>query len=132
MTISLHRANIGASRKVCPQQFAFACGIWQADRMKLKLKNLRLDRGLTIDQLADLSGISRGHISLLENGKRQPSADALQTLATSLRVRVTDMIDEGRLEPDLATLINVLSALDSDQREEILRHAAAMLPRRSS
>lgn len=109
-----------------------SAGLWHNERMKLNLKTMRTDRGLTIDQLADLSGISRGHISLLENGRRQPSADALQALASALNCRVTDLIDEGGQDPSLDALINVLSALTPEQREEILRRAAAMLPRRAS
>lgn len=132
MSQCLHDENISATRSVYTGQFAFAAGIWQSERMKLKLKSLRLDRGLTIDQLADLSGISRGYISLLENGRRQPSSDALQTLASSLRVRVTDLIDEGPENGDVTTIVNIMSALAPEDRQAIIREAAARLKRSAS
>lgn len=128
----LHSVNILARPSVYTQQFAIADGICQTVSMKLKLKSLRSERKLTIEQLADLSGLSRGYISLLENGKRQPSAEALQSLAHVLRVRVTELIDEGDVGADLAALISIMSALPPEDRQEILREAASRLPRRAS
>jgi transcriptional regulator with XRE-family HTH domain len=98
--------------------------------MRLKLKTMRNERHLTIDQLADLTGISRSHISLLENGKRQPSADALQSFATALRVRVTELIDEGDMGDDLAAIINVITALEPDDRKAVLLDASSRLKKR--
>jgi transcriptional regulator with XRE-family HTH domain len=132
MAQSLHEANFCASPELYTGQFAFSAGLWQNVRMKLRLKMLRKERHLTIDQLADISGISRAHISLLENGRRQPSSDALQSLASSLKVRVTELIDEGAVGDDLATLINIMGALSSEDRAAILRDAAARLPKRRS
>lgn len=91
--------------------------------MKLKLKQVRKDRKLTIDQLADVTGISRGYISLLENGRRQPSSDALQTLATCLRVRVADLIDEGQTDSsklpvdDVSTVLSIMADMTPDERK---------------
>jgi transcriptional regulator with XRE-family HTH domain len=132
MQLCLHTANIHSRADVCSQQFAITAGLWHSDRMRLKLKTIRTERHLTIDQLADLTGISRAHISLLENGKRQPSADALQSFASALGVRVTELIDEGDMGDDLATIINVIAALDPDQRKAVLLDASSRLKKRGS
>lgn len=132
MTQCLHKANICASRDVYTQQFAMTAGVWHNERMKLKLKSMRSSRGLTIDQLADMTGISRSHISLLENGRRQPSADALQAFASAFGVRVTELIDEGDMGDDLQTIINIISALSPEDRQAVLREASSRLKRKTT
>lgn len=55
MSQCLHTENIFSSADVYTQQFAITAGLWHNERMKLRLKSLRVERHLTIDQLADLS-----------------------------------------------------------------------------
>lgn len=53
-----------------------------------RVRALRKRKGLTLVQLSDLSGISVGHISLIERNLSQPSISALMNLAKSLGVTV--------------------------------------------
>lgn len=53
---------------------------------------LRLERGLTQQQLADITGISREHVSKLENGKREAGLRVLENLATSLDKTLSDLM----------------------------------------
>ena len=54
-----------------------------------KLKNLRVAKGLTQEELADRSELTKGFISQMENGKTLPSiptlVDLLQCLGTDLK-----------------------------------------------
>ncbi len=65
--------------------------------MKLRLKDLRKRREWTLDHVAELSGTSKGYLSQLETGKRQPSAAMLETLADVFEVQIPDLIDKGDL-----------------------------------
>ncbi len=65
--------------------------------MKLRLKDLRKRREWTLDHVAELSGTSKGYLSQLETGKRQPSAAMLETLADVFEVKIPDLIDKGDL-----------------------------------
>ena len=98
--------------------------------MKFRIREHRQRLNLTLDQLADASGLTKGYLSLLENGKRDPSAEALRSLAEALSVDVTDMIqsgDEGVQEAiDLLTLFRQLRP---DARADLLSIAQKM-PRR--
>lgn len=53
--------------------------------MKLEeLRNKRLDVGLSQQKLASKIGISRPQLSLIENGKRNPSLEVLKKIAQEL------------------------------------------------
>ena len=53
------------------------------DHVGERVRALRLQRGLSQEQLAG-PGVSASYVSLIESGRRRPSPDALQTLATAL------------------------------------------------
>jgi DNA-binding XRE family transcriptional regulator/mannose-6-phosphate isomerase-like protein (cupin superfamily) len=52
------------------------------------LRATREQQGLTLEQAAGLSGISKSHLSRLESGERQPSVASLLALSTAFRVPV--------------------------------------------
>ena len=96
----------------------------RADRIKEK----RLERGLTQDELANRLGISKQQVYRLEAGKHSPTADVLSRLAKELEVSMDylfGLVDEptGYLrEEDLSPMErNVLSAYRSGDLREILR-----------
>lgn len=50
-----------------------------------KLKRIRMEKGLTITKLSDLSGVSAGYICHLENGSRtNPSIETMEKIAAVL------------------------------------------------
>ncbi len=53
-----------------------------------KLKERRLERGLTITQLAQQMGMERSRLSELETGKRSPSLKRLNAWADTLGMKV--------------------------------------------
>lgn len=62
---------------------------------------LRLRKGLTLDQLAELSGLSKGHLSRFERGQKSLSIASLIRLASALDTSVSlllgENVDEGHL-----------------------------------
>lgn len=97
--------------------------------MKLRLKEIRNSQGLTIDQLVGLSGLSRGFISQLENGKRQPSAESLLSLSAALGCPIASLIEDEGLGVNLATLINDLMALSETDLSAVAQIVRSMLPK---
>ncbi|PJI44588.1 MAG: DNA-binding protein [Rhizobium sp.] len=55
----------------------------------VRLKTLRTERGLTLDQLAELSGVSRAMISRVERGEASPTAALLARLCSALGVSLS-------------------------------------------
>ena len=56
------------------------------------LKQLRLDRGMTQEQVAEQVGLTRQAVSGYESGRTQPGVDILQRLAGVYDVELTDII----------------------------------------
>lgn len=56
------------------------------------LRQLRLERGLTQDEVAEQVGLTRQAVSSYESGRTQPGLDILQRLADVYQVELTDLI----------------------------------------
>lgn len=54
--------------------------------VETNIKKIRLKRKLTLVQLAKLSGVSKSHISEIENGTKMPTLQILCELAVALNV----------------------------------------------
>ncbi|WP_247658623.1 helix-turn-helix domain-containing protein [Aquabacter sp. L1I39] len=65
----------------------------RADRLGPNLKELRLERGLTLDKLAGMSSLTRGYLSLVERGLKTPSITALLRVADALQVNIAQLFD---------------------------------------
>lgn len=63
-----------------------------------RLKALRLQRGLTLDGLAEQAGVSRSMISLIERGESSPTASVLNRLATGLGTPLAALFAEAPRE----------------------------------
>lgn len=56
------------------------------------LREERLNRGLSQERLADLSGLHRTYVGSVERGERNISIDNMERLAMALRVNITDLL----------------------------------------
>jgi transcriptional regulator with XRE-family HTH domain len=56
------------------------------------LRTLRADRGLTLQELAASSGVSRASLSRIENGEVSPTAETLGRLATALTLPLSQLL----------------------------------------
>jgi len=56
------------------------------------LRTLRADRGLTLQELAAKSGVSRATLSRIENGEVSPTAGTLGHLATAFALPVSQLL----------------------------------------
>jgi len=61
-------------------------------RLGRKLRLLRSKRGWTQQQLADMTGIGRVHVSELENGKREAGLKILERLASSFEMSISEFL----------------------------------------
>jgi transcriptional regulator with XRE-family HTH domain len=65
----------------------------QLDSFGVRLKELRRQRGWTLQELADQSGLSKTFVSRLETGNRQASIAAVLTLARIFGVSLASMFE---------------------------------------
>ncbi len=64
-----------------------------------KIRDLRLRRGLTVQQLAEASQLSKGFISQVENNRTSPSLATLRDLASALSTSVAYLVVEEEQVP---------------------------------
>ena len=57
-----------------------------------RVRHLRRAAGLTLDDLAERTGMSPSALSLIENGRREPKISALTTIAQALGVTVAHLL----------------------------------------
>ena len=69
-----------------------------------KLKNLRIDRGLSQPELADQIGIEQSYLSKLENDKSLPSGDILKAALRSFEMTLDDLLHDPLVKTDLGRL----------------------------
>lgn len=59
--------------------------------IKIILQEVRKEKKTSIRQLSKLSGVSCGHISEIETGKKMPTLDVLVRIAQALEVRPAEL-----------------------------------------
>jgi transcriptional regulator with XRE-family HTH domain len=62
-------------------------------RIADRIRALRSAQGLTLDELAERSGVSRAMISRVERGESSPTAVLLERLSTGLRTTLASLFD---------------------------------------
>lgn len=65
-----------------------------------RIKELRKARGLTLEELAEKSGLSQGHLSRLESSRRLLLVPVAERLAVVLQASVADVLGISGIEPE--------------------------------
>lgn len=67
-----------------------------------RIKNKRIEKRLTLQELADKSGVSKGLISQIENGRSIPSLPVMFSIIQSLEIAVSEFFkDLNLIEPTI-------------------------------
>lgn len=64
----------------------------RSERLGARVRQLRVERGLTLDGLAERSGVSRAMISKLERGEKNPTLVIAAKVAEGLRVTLSQLV----------------------------------------
>ncbi len=87
-----------------------------------RLRHLRREAGLTLDQLGGAVGKPSSYLSQLENGRREPRLSTVQDLAAALRCAGSDLLDPA--PPNRRAALEVAVA----QMQDDPRYRALHLP----
>lgn len=63
-------------------------------RFGYRVRDLRRATGLSQEEFAEKCGFARTYMSRIETGGANPSLDAIQTLATALKIPVSELFIE--------------------------------------
>jgi len=58
-----------------------------------RVRELRTERNLTQQQLADISGLHKNYIGMVERGERNPSLLNIDILAKSFEISISKLVD---------------------------------------
>jgi transcriptional regulator with XRE-family HTH domain len=61
--------------------------------MEIKLRNIRTSKGLTLKEVADISGVSKSQISDFETGTHDITVNKLCKISKALGCTLNDLID---------------------------------------
>jgi transcriptional regulator with XRE-family HTH domain len=93
-------------------------------RLGEKLRDLRKERGLTLEKLAEQAGLSKSYLWELENRESQrPSAEKLTALGDALGVSTRYFLEEDARAPEERHLDEAFfrgyQKLDADAKEQL-------------
>lgn len=91
------------------------------------IRQLRLENGLTIAEISERAGISRGMLSKIENGVTSPSLETLEQLANSLGVTISRLFRGYKLPPNGAQLVKKGQGLEVVRRGTKIGHTYHLL-----
>lgn len=101
-----------------------------ADYIGVTVHRLRIDRGFTLQALADESGVSKSYLGDIEKGNKNPTTDVIESIASALGVPARDLLyhaafddDDPIYEPEQLRLEDVAKE-DAETREllHLARH----------
>ncbi|MBU5227807.1 helix-turn-helix domain-containing protein [Clostridium senegalense] len=87
----------------------------------LKIKELRISKGLTRKSFSELTGISPSYIEQIESSKKTPTIETLLKITSAFNLTVSELIGETKpnLTPELKTLLDNAKDLSPKQLEKL-------------
>lgn len=62
------------------------------EQLGQRIRDIRLKRGVTQEELAHRADLDYSYVNQIENGKRNPSLDAISRIARALGVSIQDLV----------------------------------------
>lgn len=81
-----------------------------------RIKNYRIQKNFTVQELADLSKVSKGMISQIENGRSIPSLPVLLNIVSALEINLSEFF-EDIVENEELVIIGRKSTYEKFQKE---------------
>lgn len=74
-----------------------------------RIRHFRTQKGITVNKLANLAGISQSYLRDLELGTKQPTIEYLSYICDALGIDLVTFFDESKAGDELYALIRALS-----------------------
>jgi transcriptional regulator with XRE-family HTH domain len=88
------------------------------DQIGAVIARMRKERSITLQTLAQRSGLTKGYLSKIENGHKSPPVSTLSRIAQALGVELSDFFDHPEIPPSFALV-------RKDERKPITRPGAS-------
>ncbi len=94
------------------------------DRLAERLRALRAEKGLSLQELAERSGISRATLSRIENGEVSPTAETLGALASAYAMTISRLLAPAE-RPFAPLIAREQQSVWHDPRHGFTRHVVS-------
>ncbi|WP_428247248.1 helix-turn-helix domain-containing protein [Ferrovibrio sp.] len=96
--------------------------------MRNRLRDLRLDRGLTQEELAEKLGTTKQHLGRLENSKSRLSTEWIERLAEALQCHPLELLEDTvpAVTPDEKAVLELYRGLAEADRRAFLQIASSL------
>lgn len=106
---------------------AFSISKFYSRPMGLRIKKLRMDRGLTQAQLAERANMSRSQLAMIESETRPANTLRLNAIASALDVSPEELFDSGN---DDWRILEILRHLSGEDRNILVKVAESLAAKR--
>ena len=86
-----------------------------------RIKYFREQKGLTVNGLANLAGISQSYLRDIELGNKTPTVEYLEYICDALKISLVSFFDVEDDGDEMKKLINSLSKEQQDSLKNLLR-----------
>lgn len=93
-------------------------------KLGLRIKEARLSKNLTQEQLAELVNCNTSHISNVENNHTKVSLNVLLAIANALDTTIDYLLTQQYKNTSQAVdteIMRILSTLDTEEKQQVLR-----------
>ena len=94
-----------------------------------KITKLRTEKGISVNKLANMSGLSQGFVRQIELGEKKPTVESLSLICEALNITLTDFFKKEPLDNKdylIKTLNKNISSLTTIQIKALIEVAKAM------
>jgi len=88
----------------------------------MKVRNLRKTRGVTLDELAGRTGLTKGYLSKIENAKKVPPIETLSRISAALQAEIAYFFQKEDDEDNQDSQISIVRA---HERKPAIRGGAS-------
>lgn len=82
-----------------------------------RIKHFRMQKGITVNKLANLAGISQSYLRDIELGKKQPTVEYLSYICEALGVSLENFFSEFN---ENRTLTSEIEKLNDEQKNALM------------
>lgn len=91
------------------------------------INQLRTEQGLTLQALADQSGVSKSYLGDIEKGRKNPTTEIIESIAEALELSPRRLIYHAAMEEDEPLFLPEQLTLEADPEAEVEQRELSQL-----
>ncbi len=68
------------------------------EKLGIKIRFLRIKMKLSQEQFAELAGLSKNAIGMIERGQMSPTLETLEKIANALKIELKELVDVSKID----------------------------------